>query len=48
MGRAWRGVISIKKKRSKGIGGKEKKKVGSFKWEERVDGEGGKKKKKMK
>lgn len=42
MGRAWRGVISIKKKRSKGIGGKREKKVGSFKWEERVDGEGGK------
>lgn len=45
MGRAWRGVISIKKKRSKGIGGKREKKVGSFKWEEREDGEGGKKKK---
>lgn len=40
MGRAWRGVISIKKKRSKGIGGKR-----SFKWEERVDREGVKKKK---
>lgn len=31
MGRAWRGVISIKKKRSKGIGVKKKKKM---KWPE--------------
>lgn len=43
MGRAWRGVISIKKERGKGRGGR-RKKVGSFEWEERVDGEGGKKK----